>query len=104
LRGLTPVVGAGVSPDQTRFVYAGWRKELRWGSVRLSPSFSPTLYQPFGEDDPHARLQFRTALEAHAWQAGPVELGVGYFHISNGTLTRRNAGIDAAFVSLRAHY
>lgn len=104
LRDLRPLLGVGLSPDHTRFLYAGLRKELRWGTFKISPSFAPTLYQPFGQDDPHARLQFRTALELHAAQDGPVQLGGGYFHISNGTLTRRNAAIDALFLSLRLRF
>ena len=98
---LKPVLGLGVSPDQTRYLYAGWRKELRWGALQITPSFSPTLFQPFGQDDPHARLQFRTGLEVTGWRLGDVELGAGYFHISNGNLNARNANIDAVFLSLR---
>lgn len=104
LQDLRPVFGLGASPDHTRYFYAGWRKELRWGQLRLSPSFSPVLFQPFGQSDPHARLQFRTAIEVHALPLGPAELGGGYFHISNGTLNRRNADIDALFLSLRLSY
>ena len=66
--------------------------------------FSPVLFQPFGDSDPHARLQFRTAIEVHALPVGSVELGGGYFHISNGTLNRRNADIDALFLSLRLRF
>ncbi len=103
-RDLHPVFGLGASPDHTLYLYAGWRKELRWGPVRLSPSFSPVLFQPFGDSDPHARLQFRTAIEVHALPVGAVELGGGYFHISNGTLNRSNADIDALFLSLRLRF
>jgi len=34
-RDLHPVFGLGASPDHTLYLYAGWRKELRWGTVRL---------------------------------------------------------------------
>jgi hypothetical protein len=104
MRGLSPTFGLGLSPDRTRYAFAGVHKDVHLGQFVVTPSFSPTLFQPHGEDDRHALLQFRTSVEVHALAVGQLRMGVGYSHISNGTLTSRNAGIDAFSLTLRGRF
>jgi hypothetical protein len=98
---LRPMLGAAVTTDRARWIYAGlradWRCAARWV---VTPSFGVSLFAEGDGKDLGGPVEFRSALEA-AYQAGDrLRLGLAFYHLSNASLYEHNPGSNSLVLTL----
>ena len=103
--GTRPVYAAALSSDGAGFVSAGLRHDYRLGPLQVTPHFSVAAWHS-GQHGFETRelLQFRTGLDLYLSVTENTAVGLGFYHLSNGQLTRSitpfSADVDVVRIGL----
>lgn len=104
-RGVKPIYSFGVSGEGAVYLSAGIRGDIPVGGFLVTPHFSVAAYQDGrGGFDSKELLQFRTGIDAFWPLSHNVWLGIGYYHISNASITDKSADADVVRVNLMWRY
>lgn len=92
----SPQIGLMATTDAAAYIYGGLRLDLflgrRWV---ITPQFAAGLYHDGdGKDLGHA-VEFRSALELAYRFDDRSRLGLSLYHLSNGSLSDKNPGVEA---------
>jgi len=100
---LTPALGLGAAEDGSVYVYADLKRHFRLSQRWLvTPSLGAGLYDGGDEVDLGHVVEFKSGLElGYEFDTG-LRLGLGFFHISNSSISNNNPGTEilAGSVSL----
>ena len=92
---LTPALGLSAAEDGSFYVYADLKRHLRLGRHwLLTPSLGAGLYDGGDEVDLGHVVEFKSGLELGYEFDNRVRLGLGFFHISNASLSNNNPGTE----------
>ena len=92
---LSPVTGALITADNATYFYTGVQAQYNIGKIKLTPSFTPGLYnQGDGKDLGHA-VEFKSEVQLSLDIFEQSQLGFSYNHISNASLGEKNPGANS---------
>ena len=92
---LSPVTGALITADNATYFYTGVQAQYNIGKIKLTPSFTPGLYnQGDGKDLGHA-VEFKSEVQLSLDIFKQSQLGFSYNHISNASLGEKNPGANS---------
>jgi lipid A 3-O-deacylase len=93
---LRPWAGLEVTTDASAFAWGGMSLDLELpGPLVVTPSFGAGLFRQGGGGKTLGHpLEFRTQLEISYEFPSGVRVGVAASHTSNGSLSRRNPGVE----------
>jgi hypothetical protein len=98
---IRPLAGFLTSVNGGAYLYSGFAIELPLpAGFQLSPGFAPGVVLARGDRDLGSPIEFRSSLEVAFSPAKAVRLGVGFSHISNAGLTKRNPGVEVLMFSI----
>lgn len=92
---LTPALGLSAAEDGSFYVYADLKRHF-WLSPHwlLTPSLGAGLYDGGDEVDLGHPVEFKSGLELGYEFDSRLRLGLGFFHISNSSLSNNNPGTE----------
>ena len=92
---LTPALGLSVAEDGSFYVYADLKRHFRLSRHwLLTPSLGAGLYEGGDEVDLGHVVEFKSGLELGYEFDNRLRLGLGFFHISNASLSNNNPGTE----------
>tara|TARA_A100001011_G_scaffold355644_1_gene399002 strand:- start:267 stop:770 length:504 start_codon:yes stop_codon:yes gene_type:complete len=95
LGNLSPITGAMITADSAAYFYTGVQAQYKFGSMNITPSFAPGIYnQGDGKDLGHP-LEFKSELQFSLDLPKSSELGFSYNHLSNASLGDKNPGANS---------
>ena len=98
-----PLYVVGASVDGAAYIGAAVRKDYQLGPVQVTPFIGPVLYQSFASNAFNSKelIQFRTGFDVLVPINKELSAGMGYYHVSNASLTNASAGLDVTKVTLQ---
>lgn len=97
--GIRPAAGLGVTGDDAYFVYAGARRDFPVGEkVQVSLHFGVSFFEEGDGKVLGHEIEFRSGLEVNRSVWGGGRLGLGIFHLSNGSISKTNPGANSLLV------
>jgi hypothetical protein len=98
---IRPVAGLLTSANGGAYLYSGFAIEVPLpAGFQLSPGFAPGVVLARGDRDLGSPIEFRSSLEVAFFAAKALRLGIGFSHISNAGLTKRNPGVEVLLFSI----
>ena len=95
LGNLSPITGAMITADSAAYFYTGVQAQYKFGSMNITPSFAPGIYnQGDGKDLGHP-LEFKSELQFSLDLPKSSELGFSYNHLSNASMGEKNPGANS---------
>ena len=96
-----PVAGLLTSANGSAYLYSGFAIEVPLpAGFQISPGFAPGVVLARGDGDLGSPVEFRSSIEVAYSPAERLRLGVGFSHISNARLARRNPGVEVLLFSI----
>jgi hypothetical protein len=94
---LRPIAGVHVTADESIFGYVGLRRSYRLGDSRWSfvPSFAVSVYERGNGKDLGHDIEFRSGADLLFDLPMGGRAGIGFYHLSNGTLSDENPGTNS---------
>ena len=95
LGNLSPITGAMITADSAAYFYTGVQAQYKFGSMNITPSFTPGIYnQGDGKDLGHP-LEFKSEVQLSLDLPKSSQLGFSYNHLSNASLGDKNPGANS---------
>ena len=92
---LTPALGVSAAEDGSFYVYTDLKRHFWLNSHwLLTPSLGAGLYDGGDEVDLGHAVEFKSGLELGYEFDNRLRLGLGFFHISNSSLSNNNPGTE----------
>jgi len=92
---LSPITGGMLTADNAVYLYTGVQADYDIGLLKLTPSFTPGIYnQGNGKDLGHI-LEFKSEIRLSMDLSKNSMFGMSYNHISNASLGSKNPGANS---------
>jgi len=92
---LSPITGGMLTADNAVYLYTGVQADYDIGLLKLTPSFTPGIYnQGNGKDLGHI-IEFKSELRLSMDLSKNSMFGMSYNHISNASLGSKNPGANS---------
>ena len=92
---LSPITGGMLTVDNAVYLYTGVQAEYDIGLLKLTPSFTPGIYnQGNGKDLGHI-IEFKSEIRLSMDLSKNSMFGMSYNHISNASLGSKNPGANS---------
>ncbi len=92
---LSPITGGMLTADNAVYLYTGVQADYDIGLLKLTPSFTPGIYnQGNGKDLGHI-IEFKSELQLSMNLSKNSMFGMSYNHISNASLGSKNPGANS---------
>jgi len=92
---LTPALGLSAAEDGSVYIYADLKRHFRLGRHWLiTPSLGAGLYDGGDEVDLGHSVEFKSGLELGYEFDNRLRLGLGFFHLSNSSISNNNPGTE----------
>ena len=92
---LSPITGGMLTADNAVYLYTGVQADYDIGLLKLTPSFTPGIYnQGNGKDLGHI-LEFKSEIRLSMDLSKNSMFGMSYNHISNASLGNKNPGANS---------
>ncbi len=89
---LSPITGGMLTADNAVYLYTGVQADYDIGLLKLTPSFTPGIYnQGNGKDLGHI-IEFKSEIRLSMDLSKNSMFGMSYNHISNASLGSKNPG------------
>jgi len=92
---LSPITGAMITADNATYFYTGVQAEYNIGPLNFTPSFTPGYYDSGDGKDLGNTLEFKSEVQLSMKLSKTSQLGLSYFHISNGDIGDKNPGANS---------
>ena len=92
---LSPITGGLITADNAVYLYTGVQAEYDLGGIKLTPSFTPGLYNKGQGKDLGHILEFKSEVQFSFDMSETSNLGMSYNHISNASLGKKNPGANS---------
>ena len=90
LGNLSPITGAMITADSAAYFYTGVQAQYKFGSINLTPSFAPGIYNKGDGKDLGHPLEFKSEIQLSLDLPKSAEIGFSYNHLSNASLGDKN--------------
>ena len=92
---LSPITGGMLTADNAVYLYTGVQADYNIGLLKLTPSFTPGIYnQGNGKDLGHI-IEFKSEIRLSMDLSKNSMFGMSYNHISNASLGSKNPGANS---------
>ena len=92
---LSPITGGMLTADNAVYLYTGVQADYDIGLLKLTPSFTPGIYnQGNGKDLGHI-IEFKSEIRLSMDLSKNRMYGMSYNHISNASLGSKNPGANS---------
>ena len=92
---LTPALGLSAAEDGSVYIYADLKRHFRLGRQWLvTPSLGAGLYSGGDEVDLGHPVEFKSGLELGYELDNRLRMGLGFFHLSNSSISNNNPGTE----------
>lgn len=92
---LSPITGGMLTADNAVYLYTGVQADYDIGLLKLTPSFTPGIYnQGNGKDLGHI-IEFKSEIRLSMDLSKNSMFGMSYNHISNASLGEKNPGANS---------
>jgi len=92
---LSPITGGMLTADNAVYLYTGVQANYDIGLLKLTPSFTPGIYnQGNGKDLGHI-IEFKSEIRLSMDLSKNSMFGMSYNHISNASLGSKNPGANS---------
>ena len=91
---ISPVTGGLLTADNAFYIYTGAQAEYNIGAIKLTPSFTPGIYNKGDGKDLGHLLEFKSEVQLSFDLSKNSKLGMSYNHISNASLGDKNPGAN----------
>ena len=92
---LSPITGGMFTADNAVYLYTGVQVDYDIGLLKLTPSFTPGIYnQGNGKDLGHI-VEFKSEIQLSMDLSKNSMFGMSYNHISNASLGSKNPGANS---------
>jgi len=92
---LSPITGGMLTADNAVYLYTGVQADYDIGLLKLTPSFTPGIYnQGNGKDLGHI-IEFKSEIRLSMDLSKNTMFGMSYNHISNASLGSKNPGANS---------
>ena len=92
---LSPITGGMLTADNAVYLYTGVQADYDIGLLKLTPSFTPGIYnQGNGKDLGHI-IEFKSEIRLSMDLSKNSMFGMSYNHISNASLGTKNPGANS---------
>ena len=92
---LSPITGGMLTADNAVYLYTGVQADYDIGLLKLTPSFTPGIYnQGDGKDLGHI-IEFKSEIQLSMDLSKNSMFGMSYNHISNASLGSKNPGANS---------
>ena len=92
---LSPITGGMLTADNAVYLYTGVQADYDMGLLKLTPSFTPGIYnQGNGKDLGHI-IEFKSEIRLSMDLSKNSMFGMSYNHISNASLGSKNPGANS---------
>jgi hypothetical protein len=92
---LSPITGGMLTADNAVYLYTGVQADYDIGFLKLTPSFTPGIYnQGNGKDLGHI-IEFKSEIRLSMDLSKNSMFGMSYNHISNASLGSKNPGANS---------
>jgi len=95
LGNLSPITGAMITADSAAYFYTGVQAQYKFGSINLTPSFAPGIYNKGDGKDLGHPLEFKSEIQLSLDLPKSAEIGFSYNHLSNASLGDKNPGANS---------
>jgi len=95
LGNLSPITGAMFTADNAAYVYTGVQAQYNLGSLNITPSFTPGLYNHGDGKDLGHMLEFKSEVQISLDLPKDSQFGFSYNHLSNASLGDKNPGANS---------
>ena len=92
---LQPVTGLMITSDNAAYLYSGFQVKYKYGSLNITPSFTPGLYNEGNGKDLGHIIEFKSEIQLTIELSSGSEIGISYNHISNASLGKKNPGANS---------
>tara|TARA_B100001175_G_scaffold306526_1_gene304752 strand:+ start:2034 stop:2555 length:522 start_codon:yes stop_codon:yes gene_type:complete len=92
---ISPITGAMFTADNAAYIYTGVQAQYKIGSLDITPSFTPGLYNEGNGKDLGHILEFKSEVQVSLNLFENSQLGMSYNHISNASLGKKNPGANS---------
>ena len=95
LGNLSPVTGGLITGDNSMYIYSGVQADYEFGSLKLTPSFTPGIYSQGDGKDLGSPIEFKSEIQLSFDLTKNTIFGMSYNHISNASLGDKNPGANS---------
>ena len=92
---ISPVTGAMITADNATYIYTGVQAQYKLGSIDITPSFTPGIYNKGDGKDLGHLVEFKSEIQISLDLFKNSQLGMSYNHISNASLGEKNPGANS---------
>tara|TARA_B100001996_G_scaffold148881_1_gene113305 strand:+ start:59 stop:562 length:504 start_codon:yes stop_codon:yes gene_type:complete len=96
---LQPVTGAFMTADNAAYIYTGFQIPYESGSLKITPSFTPGLYDDGDGKDLGHVIEFKSEIQISFNLTSDSEIGISYNHLSNASLGSKNPGANSYIIN-----
>ena len=101
---LSPITGGMLTADNAVYLYTGVQADYDIGLLKLTPSFTPGIYnQGNGKDLGHI-IEFKSEIRLSMDLSKNSMFGMSYNHISNASLRSKNPGANSYMFNFLKKY
>ena len=101
---LSPITGGMLTADNAVYLYTGVQADYDIGLLKLTPSFTPGIYnQGNGKDLGHI-IEFKSEIRLSMDLSKNSMFGMSYNHISNASLGSKNPGANSYMFNFLKKY
>ena len=91
---LSPVTGGLITSDNAIYLYTGVQAQYNMGKLKITPSFTPGVYEQGDGKDLGHPLEFKSEVQLSLDLSKSSMLGMSYNHISNASIGEKNPGVN----------
>ena len=95
LGNLSPVTGGLITGDNSMYIYSGVQADYEFGSLKLTPSFTPGIYSQGDGKDLGSPIEFKSEIQLSFDLTKNTIFGMSYNHISNASIGDKNPGANS---------
>ena len=95
LGSLSPVTGGLITGDNSMYIYSGVQADYEFGSLKLTPSFTPGIYSQGDGKDLGSPIEFKSEIQLSFDLTKNTIFGMSYNHISNASIGEKNPGANS---------
>jgi len=95
LGSLSPVTGGLITGDNSMYIYSGVQADYEFGSLKLTPSFTPGIYNKGDGKDLGSPIEFKSEIQLSFDLTKNTIFGMSYNHISNASIGEKNPGANS---------
>ena len=92
---LSPITGGMLTADNAVYLYTGVQADYDIGLLKLTPSFTPGIYNKGNGKDLGHIIEFKSEIRLSMDLSKNSMFGMSYNHISNASLGSKNPGANS---------